>query len=264
MYSAYRGFCSQVWGRVSSQLKPWEMDEGDEEQLVDSPLPTPPITSTGGPISYKGAEIGHVQEIEPELEFGPEIKTADFSFPGEVYPLSDLAGSAHQADAFPWAQLKVDDDEMSEDALRRLAVRRDTIKVPDASLAFPIADNGPVTPPISPVRSVANRDISPFDFHASPTQPKSSVEVTTAQPSASGHESAVELGALLSHFERTTERQAKQGAKVKMFGPEKVVQDPRVKALYESIVRDILIVGSIMGVIWVGVCFAVPNYGLAQ
>ncbi|ORX33642.1 hypothetical protein BD324DRAFT_638996 [Kockovaella imperatae] len=27
LYSAYRGFCSHVWGRSSMQIKPWELDE---------------------------------------------------------------------------------------------------------------------------------------------------------------------------------------------------------------------------------------------
>ena len=26
LYSAYRGFCSHVWGRSSTQIKPWELD----------------------------------------------------------------------------------------------------------------------------------------------------------------------------------------------------------------------------------------------
>ncbi len=30
MYSAWRGFCSQVWSRASRQLHPWEMDEDIE------------------------------------------------------------------------------------------------------------------------------------------------------------------------------------------------------------------------------------------
>ena len=100
--------------------------------------------------------------------------------------------------------------------------------------------------------------------------------------------SNIELGALLENFELTTERRGatgktRQGSKtsvgsksmnkvnervargkpkVKMFGPERVVQDARVKAHYESIVRHILIVGTAFGVAWIGVCFAVPTYGL--
>jgi len=46
MYSAYRGFCSQVWGRASSQLRPWELDMGDEEDLVGSRSSTPPSAPT--------------------------------------------------------------------------------------------------------------------------------------------------------------------------------------------------------------------------
>ncbi|PCH40785.1 hypothetical protein WOLCODRAFT_99298 [Wolfiporia cocos MD-104 SS10] len=33
VYSAWRGFCSQVWGRRSIQVRPWEMQEMDEEAM---------------------------------------------------------------------------------------------------------------------------------------------------------------------------------------------------------------------------------------
>lgn len=258
MYSAYRGFCSQVWGRKSSQLKPWELDDGDEEQLVDTPLPTPPIVNTGHPVTFEGPALG--REASKEMSLGPEVQSLDFSFAGNTFPLSDLSGSA-QSEALPWAsQLDADDNGLTEEGQRRLAVRRDTIKVPDASLAFPIMDNAPSTPPISPARAIANSDISPFDVQTAPgTQP--GVVASTAEPSAVGASSTVELGALLNTFEQKTERSTP--VKVKMFGPERVVQDERVNALYESIVRDITVVATVFGIIWVGICFAVPNYGLA-
>ena len=50
--------------------------------------------------------------------------------------------------------------------------------------------------------------------------------------------------------------------RVQMFGPEKIVTDPRIVKLYDTIVRDITIVASVFGVIWIGLCFAVPTAGL--
>jgi hypothetical protein len=209
---------------------------------------------------------------EDVMEFGPEVKTADFGFPSEVFPLSDFSGNAMVPGEIPWAiGGKVEGEEdMSEEAMRRLAVRRSTIKTPDAALAFPISNHR--TPPISPIRSPAthNRgDISPFESRsaASPgPQPKPSIDNPDRAngPPSSGHGSGStpDLGALLHKFQPSTE--TGHETKMKMFGPERVVQDPRVKAHMESVVRDIMIAASIFGAIWVGVCFAVPCYGLAQ
>ena len=49
---------------------------------------------------------------------------------------------------------------------------------------------------------------------------------------------------------------------IKMFGPEQVVQDPALRAYYESIIRDILICMIICTSIWVVLCLAVPVAGL--
>ncbi|ORX33641.1 hypothetical protein BD324DRAFT_653942 [Kockovaella imperatae] len=49
---------------------------------------------------------------------------------------------------------------------------------------------------------------------------------------------------------------------VKMFGPERVVQDPILRAYYDSIIRDIWIFVIIVTSAWIGLCLAVPVVGL--
>jgi hypothetical protein len=70
-----------------------------------------------------------------------------------------------------------------------------------------------------------------------------------------------DLGALLGKFKNSTNRTSEEGSP-KMFGPEVLVEDPRVVALFEGVVRDILIVGAIAAVIWIALCLAVPCAGL--
>ena len=339
MYSAYRGFCSQVWGRVSSQLKPWELDMGDEEDLAASQPSTPPsmvrasvqgrLSDVRGPGRRSTHQShGLSDSIASEMIFTPDARDTDLTLPAEVFPLSDLSGAACSTSGLgfsnmgdiPWLNsapsepsssgTRHDDDEeeISDAARRRLAVRRETIKVPDAALAFPIEVQpslpSPGRSPQPPIwRARGHSEISPFDIPPQPALPHMD-SMDPGSPGIGGPlgtngisptdppndlTSNIELGALLENFELTTERRGatgknRQGSKttsvgsksmdkvnervargkpkVKMFGPERVVQDARVKAHYESIVRHILIVGTAFGVAWIGVCFAVPTYGL--
>lgn len=312
MYSAYRGFCSQVWGRAAAQLKPWEMDDGDEEDLVEAPLITPPphiAGFDGGHFPRDGAHHTDRRSISDSSEiFTPEPKDADIIFSSEVFPLSDLSGAAMTAssssDDPPWLVSGLSngpaesDDEMSEAARARLAVRRSTIKVPDAALAFPISEAPPVValsarPTTHGLSDTAAsmRDISPFEYklpdvvtHISPAASSGNVDATVVDSGAPPRRASTvatdenttgkasradisqdELRTLLARFIRTERRGAKAAqARPKTFGPERVVQDARVKALYESIVRDIVVFACIFAVVWIGVCFAVPTYGLAN
>jgi hypothetical protein len=141
------------------------------------------------------------------------------------------------------------------------------------------------------MRSLASADIAPFEFNpASPfspkvdTPPRASVgsllpSLATRQDSSTlptypprtsstpGPEFA-DLQALLARFKRDPVRREEYAAEkrrrkkeIRVFGPEKLVEDPRVRSLMERIVRDILIVGAITAVVWVAVCLAVPMRG---
>ena len=47
--------------------------------------------------------------------------------------------------------------------------------------------------------------------------------------------------------------------KIKIFGPEVVIEDPRVIALHKRVVSQILLVGAGWTLVWVGVCLGVPG-----
>jgi hypothetical protein len=268
-YSAYRGFCQQVWGRASLQVKPWELDpEVDDEEAVttDSGFDDPLFTPKG--LSDKD---------------GKE------SF-GEVHPLSDLGGSISPTIFTPtWETMVIptlesgpgiEEEELSEAARRQLAIRRATIKIPDASLAFPIKDTAepfPVSSATSPSlmsgismrkRSEAQSDISPFESFTfspetdrnMPTDSGTSGTIPPARPVPSN--SPPDLSTILTKFPAGTQPYASKPASPRLFGPERVVEDPRIKELYHTIARDILIVSGVIAVIWIILCFAVPLRGL--
>jgi hypothetical protein len=46
-----------------------------------------------------------------------------------------------------------------------------------------------------------------------------------------------------------------------VFGPEQAVLDPRVKKLFDDVVRDILVVGGLVAAVWTALCLAIPGQG---
>lgn len=261
-YSAWRGFCHQVWGRSSNQVKPWELDDVEDEETDLEGIPD---------VSY-----GQVNTCAPDDLFSPVPDgSIDIQLPQEVHALSDLSGSVDKRSSpLPWETPSLPilegDSEMSEVARRQLAIRRATVKVPDASLAFPISESSAITPlALAPyISSPAKRpEISPFDTEADidvkPDASDSSMPARTSAPLL--RSPPQDLSSLLVRYRRTVppEPQSKSTEpKIKIFGPEKLVEDPRIKRLYKSIVRDIMSIASVMSVVWVALCFAVPMRGL--
>lgn len=254
-YSAWRGFCQQVYGRNSRQVRPWEMDAYEDEEAA--------IRS----------EIAPSDEIvTPVATPGEAVPTDEFKLPDEVHPLSVMG----DVPALSWAPeylfpAKTEEDqpaprlssELSDVELRQLAIRRATVKVPDASLAFPVEQPMEtfVTPPTpealaSPtvLDKRSKREISPWSGSSPPTADAAGVPTSPAND--------MDISALLGRFSSRLGRAEAVEHSTKVFGPEKLVEDPRIQKLYQDIVRDILIVGGLAAGIWIALCFAVPMAGL--
>ena len=108
-------------------------------------------------------------------------------------------------------------------------------------------------------------EISPFEEFPQTELPKAEANVSTTsvtQGARTPVPNRADLSTLLDKFKFTGQTRSGEDEKPKMFGPESAVQDPRVKELFESVVRDILVVGVISGLIWVALCLAVPCAGL--
>ncbi|WVQ78719.1 hypothetical protein IAT38_000806 [Cryptococcus sp. DSM 104549] len=106
-YSAYRGFCTQVWGRSHRQVRPWEMDDldDDEEMRVggEGEGDGDGTDGEGEGAGGEGVEMrGAQSEVEPKTlvshpSSSPERRTArldSLRLPDEVHPLSNLGGIA--------------------------------------------------------------------------------------------------------------------------------------------------------------------------
>lgn len=300
MYSAYRGFCSQVWNRKSRQLWPWELDEArDEEFSVQSKHETEGSECALDPSSAPPLGTRHSVSPHPsffsENVFTPTSATREMTLSPEVFSLTDFNDPVTPTSTIDPEKI----EEMSEAQRNQLAIRRSTIKVPDAALAFPISEDDEVgdlstrkpshrssafeslRPSVSsfasasfrrpslslasPIETPANRrsDISPFEESPSSVLPKAEANVsTTSVPAGTLTPGRPDLSTLLDKFKFTGQPRSADEDRPKMFGPESPVQDARVTALFESVVRDILVVGVISGLIWVALCLAVPCAGL--
>lgn len=397
IYSAKRHFCSQIWGRFSRQVKPWEMDdpegvfagtgtEDSNESKVDLVGRRTGVTSsTKDPFSPHSVFTENIFTPLPDSTAqtstayppdSPEIHLNDMSGFGISLgspPTPSPAGKRYDASSTSpkpnsphglSGDHGEDEDGLTDVQRRQLAIRRATVKIPDASLAFPISadDDLPSTtittagdqstgkvanrkapsqshnpgrprsqnpslgspiqqriPPTAMSESRAKQQqqqnhqslIAPFDV-VDPTDPLGTVQIgdplrpaasasgtqgsydsepssantigspqstftsqagTNRKDHQSHHESgsvlsSADLTALLSRFRRKSRHDPNDNGgkprKTPVFGPEIVVEDPRVKALFQSVVRDILVVGGCVTVVWVVLCLAVPCAGLLE
>ncbi|WVF67127.1 hypothetical protein IAT40_001872 [Kwoniella sp. CBS 6097] len=355
-YSAYRGFCSQVWGRSHRQVRPWEMDDLDDEETV--------VEGDG--------EGGMEMKEERQSSMGTNTNTADhfdltrpvervevvdLRLPSEVRPLADLGGIASvssgegdddfvkenspapsKSDTVAVALPVLDERDMSEVERRQLEIRRTTVKAPCPSEAFPISDDAtpfslPAPPRISLSEARQRREISPFvsdEILPNRPQPQGGqnrnsnrlsassaaalggaplARTKSSLPSLAAQRTSKEISAILLRLRRSTPMTHGNGSgtgdlgeddsldplsptsrrknksrlgngsggavfggmsakdeqkKAKVFGPEKLVEDPRIKKVYSDIKRDILIVGGLVAAIWIVMCLAIPCAGLAS
>lgn len=277
---------------------------GKEEEDLGPTENWESVSRLASPIGNRSTSPGGLNVFNENVFTSPPPQhEIEIQLSPEVHPLTDMTDiisspvSVDDLRPIPSRNVSSEDGERSEELderqLRQLALRRSTIKVPDASLAFPISEDdrvaelsprrashrlstvGSLRPSVSSIGSnlrqslgsplptpIARRsDISPFEEPPAPVSgtntPEPKVSITSLNPTHP------DLGQLLGKFQRSANRvSVTEAGNPKMFGPEVLVEDPRVKALFEGVVRDILVVGVIATVVWIPLCLAVPCVGL--
>lgn len=115
IYSAYRGFCSQTWGRSSRQVRPWELDTLDEDEEASAggremaEVEGLPLTALAG-LGLKGlngssVEVGGGSKRVSEDEGVDEKVEArgtemEITLPDGVHPLSAYVSNSPTETAF--------------------------------------------------------------------------------------------------------------------------------------------------------------------
>lgn len=271
VYSAYRRFCSQVWRRSSRQIWPWELDAlEDEHSKVGDMIGIPAIVGCGP---------------KPEVKVLKEVV-----FPEEVRPLSNLGAiqdfnstckvniRENSINASQASLEKSGDYDLSSQTFgfrnalaRQFAPICDTSSLEDKTglISRPccmwlgiLAAEGHKLP------NPTQREISPFAFDSGGKEGETSLgnaTITTPFPHSVPAQPLHPLtSSMLISNPRSTKHEArvpprrKAHTKIQVFGPERLVEDPRIKKVYRDIKRDILIAGGIVSALWIVVCLVVP------
>jgi len=171
-------------------------------------------------------------------------------------------------------------------------INEESKDVPVSDIAYPTS---PFINSISLSPNKATFEISPFEMNDIPTsgpssptpssttsprkpssQPTISQPSTTqtqqpspTQPTSQTQQTVPDLSSLMMRFRRSEPKDPERFAattktrekKLTSFGPEKLIEDPRIKQMHDKVVKDILVLGGIVFAVWVVLCLAVPLYG---
>ena len=327
-YSAYRGFCSQVWGRASRQLKPWEMDfADDEEEALEGVEPL----LDAQPTSRKEKKQAEKEEMEMKQRGTNSTSTQETTFittPQEfadpfapiAVPDDDTLGALPNRTTYarpatdhpfnpsptsatftlsPWSASTDDaksptsaaplwpppsDDPIPGGAAMAAHLSRRRATAPTIASPLPLLSADKVFPFAEAETTAAERfEIFPFDSPFG--EPSSNNGLRNRKPSVlSGgfvfdepdpESTALRSGSvhtiLASRMRQSSsksvgtqtpgESELGEMRRTPVFGPERTVLDPRVKKLFDDVVRDILIVGALVAAAWIALCLAVPGQG---
>ncbi|KAI0940206.1 hypothetical protein AcV5_001377 [Taiwanofungus camphoratus] len=220
IYSAWRGFCSQVWGRGNTQLRVWEMQEMDEEAAAH----------------WERVLMPDNADIKRD-SFKAEIQMSERA-PWDSQP--DIVGARAAPPSSPSSPRR---DEMS--AIAPFAACdgvRDTPR--DARRPAPSATDRPGLP------------LSRADSNGKFTRPFVR-RSRTLHPCPSPHSKEGSGGGASVSTSRSSQAESAY-RRPPVFGPERVVLDPRIQAVHQRVMRDIVHVGFWWTICFTAIILAVP------
>ncbi|KZT70343.1 hypothetical protein DAEQUDRAFT_764788 [Daedalea quercina L-15889] len=215
LYSAYRGFCSQVWWRGATQLHEWELEEMDAktEAYWDSLLA--PTSPSAAPSSI------HVYDVitpERRLSYPHDTKTEE-----------------------RW------DERTGAD--RPASGRTVTFRLAHLDIAWPRHGHEDKQAP-APAQANQMRPRLPPLSTSLRLQARSKVRASS-MPAPAQHEFDLEKA--------RGEQDAHARRRPPIFGPEKVVLDPRIRTLHLAVMRDLVCFGVVSTAAFAAIVLAVPG-----
>jgi hypothetical protein len=260
---AWRGFCTQVWGRVSRQLHPWELESREDPGIkqVDPRRRSVDLEGGGWVDPWANnlanltspAEKGST-EMERDVERvswmptfgGPGPDVPDHQGEDPLDPLSARSGSSSALQSSP-------DQTLSTHSWREPA--------PRLAMGYSVGDMSDISPwdePPGHTKSNSNTHlIFPVSEKEENVGESSSTATTTAVQRR--RSAGMQQSTLLRRLLRENKRDEVVSPKPPVFGDEIVIVDKRVIRLHGQVVRDILVVGAIWGLVWIAICLAIPT-----
>ncbi|KAH9854988.1 hypothetical protein C2E23DRAFT_893818 [Lenzites betulinus] len=244
-YSAWRGFCSEVWGRGNTQLRVWELEETDPEAVTSSPTPMKfPLQAIES--DKRTVALPSVYEEEPEgcCSSQQSRRTSSSTFESPKSPCTPMH------DAYDDASLPSDFD---LDFI---------LEGTHESRASAYAHN-------KHIDYVKVRAIDPYSKFARVTSDDALPAVRVPSLNLWGWEGplSTSMEVRTDHTQdimsswglgRTTSATTEY-RRPPVFGPEQPVLDPHIRAVHRSVMRDMLVTGFVCTVIFTAIILAVPS-----
>ncbi|KZT36672.1 hypothetical protein SISSUDRAFT_1049503 [Sistotremastrum suecicum HHB10207 ss-3] len=251
-YSATRGFCTQVFGRDAVQLRSWEIQEVDEEAAeywskvkgndrVQTALAQHPPGLVSKPGKPNMAMLPLTESEKPKLIALDQLK------PDVHRTTTSTSASTQGGNSSKFTTRSA----TSTSPLEEWGVE-DTLNIDD-----PRSFTSAVTSNAKPAESDAGGATLPklrYNWDDPWDSPEEEQPEYQDRPSSNGR-SRKTMGEAVIDI-----RETRNGyRRPPIFGPEKVVRDPRIMALHKSILRQILLVGFAWTVLFTAVIMAVPS-----
>ncbi|KAI0681916.1 hypothetical protein BC835DRAFT_1425088 [Cytidiella melzeri] len=237
MYAGYRSFCTEVWGRGAAQLRPWELTIPDDENSAARPS-SPQDDSCqkehfqpNAEFSLHSRSVGSSNVTKVPLDDVPDFDL-DLNSPGPIILPSFHPSSNDQKHAPTLFDIGS-------------SAHRDTWGPPPSKLPQLVdADDAESLPP-TPFTPPTPNSAYPLLQNPGPSSPTPSSS-NCYPPRPWSTSSQVSL------------RQVNLSSRARIFGPERVVLDPRIQAVHRRVMTDILVVGFVWGVVWTVVVLCLP------
>ncbi|KAI0355345.1 hypothetical protein OH77DRAFT_1424828 [Trametes cingulata] len=244
-YSAWRGFCSEVWGRGNTQLRVWELEGSDPEatSVWGSHVPSDRSSSPRPRMQENVITLPSVFEDEREGRPSLQQSLRDSLASGKEQskPSEGEKSKPSEGESRPGEYLDIDVDFV----LRHLCGNSEsTTDNKGEETRLEIAG---IASPSCPPRA----NYSPSQSRLLPHQPSPSLDpwgwekppnARTRPPSP------------------TTRAAAKaEYRRPPVFGPERPVLDPRIREVHRAVMRDMLAFGFVCTALFAVVVLAVPS-----
>ncbi|KAI0650386.1 hypothetical protein C8Q79DRAFT_943443 [Trametes meyenii] len=232
-YSAWRGFCSEIWGRGGRQLRSWELQLADIENASHWP------GSSRKPVNA----VASVQERKATLSsvYEEGLSICEHS----------LRSSASSARSQPIPLDAYDDPEAIPDFDVALALRgpcekcalekRNDVQVKTVGAPPTASPNHSNKPPSRPPGQPPGEAPPSFDLWG---WEKATMD---GRNNRSARDARRAVGPL------------EQYRRPPVFGPELPVLDPRVRAVHKAVMNDMLLAGFVSTVMFTGIVLAIPS-----
>ncbi|KAI0343402.1 hypothetical protein BDW22DRAFT_1167627 [Trametopsis cervina] len=262
MYSAYRGFCSQVWSRGGTQLRPWEL------------VVPPPASCSPRPRLDKFA-LEDLERAGTEDDHGSD-KPSGRRARDSIINIRRQDSEEDITGQYSKASLEHDNGTPYNGPIT-LPSFSTVVNNYDASEQDLDLKSHGVAPSPSPAPSSANARTPTSATHlfkfrptestgtytngGSPKtskQPQVQTDTHAYPPSPDAVSASPYTSTAVDQLSTPSQSSSSLPTHARIFGPERPILDPRIRAAHKRVLRDMLMAGFVWGSVWTAVVLCIP------